>query len=98
MIAQFLTDASSQTMVNTHIRVRTQIKIDPTLTTTIKTTTVRGKATPIEPAIVVAQKDRLRNIAPKHHFGASGATPPHMTQQLAGPNLGQVTYGIAKCR
>ena len=83
---QFQTDANLQT----NIRVHTQIKIDPTLTTTIETTTVHGKATPTEPAIVVAQKNTLPNIAPKHHFGASGATLPHMTKQFAGPNLDQV--------
>ena len=65
------------------------MKIDPTPTTTIETTAIHGKATLTEPAIVVAQKDTLPNTAPKHHFGASGATPPHMIHKLADPNPDQ---------
>ena len=76
-------------MVSTNIRVCTQIKIDPTLTVTIKTTTIHGKVTLIEPATVVVQRDTLPNTAPNHHFGASGATPPHMIHKLADPNPGQ---------
>ena len=83
-------------MGNTNIRVRTQIKIDPTLTTKIKTTTVRGKATLTEPAIVVAQKGTLPDIATKHHFGASGAThdtaacrsKPRSTTPMESPSAG----------
>ena len=36
-----------------------------------------------------AQKDTSPNIAPKHHFGASGATPPHIIHKLADPNPDQ---------
>ena len=74
MITQLPTDASSQTTVSTDIRVCTQIKIDPTLTITIETTTLRGKVTLIEPATVVVQRDTLPNTVLNHHFGASGAT------------------------
>ena len=88
-IAMFQTDTSSQTTENTSIRVCTQTKIDPTLTITIETTTVLGKATPIEPTTIVVQRDTLPNTAPKHHFGASGATQPHMIHKLADQNPGQ---------
>ena len=43
----------------------------------------------IEPETVVVQRDTLPNTAPNQHFGASGATLPHMIQQLADPNPGQ---------
>ena len=90
MITQFPTDASFQTqMSTTNIRVCTQIKIDPTLTLTIKITTVLGKTTPTEPATVVVQRDTLPSTAPNQPFGTSGTTLPHMTQQLADPNPGQ---------
>ena len=55
----------------------------------METATVHGKVTLIEPATVVVQRDTLPNTAPKHHFGASGATLPHMIHKLADPNPGQ---------
>ena len=65
---------------------------------TIEITTIHGKVTPIEPVTVVVQRDTLLNTAPNHHFGASGATLPHMIQQLADQTQVKHTYGIIKCR
>ena len=76
-------------MENINIRVCTQTKTDPTLTTTIETTSIHGKTTLTEPATIVVQRDTLPNTVPKHHFGASGATQPHMIHKLADPNPGQ---------
>ena len=76
-------------MESTSIRVRTPIKIDPTLTTTTKTISIHGKTTLTEPATIVVQRDTSPNTAPKHHFGASGATQPHMIHKLADLNPGQ---------
>ena len=76
-------------MENINIRVCTPIKIDPTLTTTTKTISTHGKTTLTEPATIVVPRDTSPNIAPKHHFGASGATQPHMIHKLADLNPGQ---------
>ena len=76
-------------MENTNTRVCTQIKIDPSIIVTIKTTNTRGKITLIEPATIVVQRDTLPNTAPKHHFGASGVTQPHMIHKLADQNPSQ---------
>ena len=73
-------------MESTSIRVHTPIKIDPTLTTTTGTISIHGKTILTEPANIVVPRDTLPNTAPKHHFGASGATQPH---KLADLNLGQ---------
>ena len=85
----FKTDTSSQTTENTSIRVRTHIKIDPALTITIETTNIHGKITLIEPVIIAVRRDISPNTAPKHHFGASGATQPHMIHKLADLNPGR---------
>ena len=76
-------------MENINIRVHTQTKTDPTLKTKIETTSIHGKTTLIEPATIVVQRDTLPNTVPNHHFGASGATQPHMICKLADPNPGQ---------
>ena len=76
-------------MENINIRVHTQTKTDPTLTTTTKTISIHRKTTPTEPATIVVQRDTLPNTVPKHHFGASGATQPHMIHNFADPNPGQ---------
>ena len=57
--------------------------------TTTKTISIHGKTTLTEPATIVVPRDTLPNTAPKHHFGASGATQPHMIHKLADLNLGQ---------
>ena len=85
----FQTDISLQTTESTSIKVHTPTKIDPTLTTTIETISIPGRTTPTELATIVVPRDILPNIAPKHHFGASGATQPHTTCRLADPNPGQ---------
>ena len=87
MITQTKTDTDLLTPVSLiNIRVCTQIKIEPTLTLT----TAPEKATLTGPAIVVEQRGTSPNTAPNTPSGASGATQPPMTQQLADPNPGQV--------
>ena len=56
-ITTFQTDASIQTTESTSIRVHTTIKIDPTITTTTKTTGRYGKTIPTEHATIVVQRD-----------------------------------------
>ena len=65
------------------------MKIDPTITITIGTTNIHGKITLIESVTIVVQRDTLPSTAPKHHFGASGATCLHTIHKLADPNPGQ---------
>ena len=76
-------------MESISIRVHTQIKIGPTLTTTTETISIHGKTTLTEPATIVVPRDILPNTVPKHHFGASGAKQPHMIHKLADLNPGQ---------
>ena len=83
------TDVSSQTTESTSIRVCTPIKIDHTLITTTKTISIHGKTTPTEPATIVVPRDTSPNTVPKHHFGASGVTQPHMIYRLVNLNPGQ---------
>ena len=90
MITQTATDADFQTTMSLiNIRVHTQIKIDPTLTLTIKTTTTPGKATLTGYATVVEPRGTSPNTAPSKPFGTSGTTQPLTTLQLADLNQGQ---------
>ena len=55
--ATFQTDASIQTMESTNTRVRTPVKIDPTLSTITETIDIHGKTTLTEPATIVVPRD-----------------------------------------
>ena len=49
---------------------------------------MHGKTTLTEPTTIVVPRDIWQNTAPKYHFGASGATQPHMIHRLADLNPG----------